>query len=156
MNKILLVALSCLVFLNACALAQTANPGEVIYQYVSGQADALFAGTGALTLTAAQQIGTSLVTYFSSQSTVAPGYGNLKFQSAPEISPGTREMTFVAQKNDRSNQIQSVWRVVDRGSNYVGVFAITKTTDSSVNVVNLENAAFGFLDRIFKRISSAR
>jgi hypothetical protein len=156
MNRILLFALSCLVFLNACAPAQTANPGEVIYQYVPGQADALFAGTGALTLTAAQQVGMSLVTYFSSQSTASMGYSNLKFQSAPEISPGTREMTFVAQKNDESNQIQSVWRVVDRGSNYVGVFATTKTTDSSVNVANLENAAFGFLDRMFKRISSAR
>ena len=156
MNRMYVLLISLIVMLCACVPAPTANSGEVIYQYVPGQADAMFAGTGAVTLTAAQRVGLSLVTHFSSQTSIALGYSNLKFQSAPETSPGTRDMTFVAQKNDNSNQITSVWRVVDRGSNYVGVYATTATTDTSVNVANIENEAFKSLDGSFKRISSAR
>jgi hypothetical protein len=106
--------------------------------------------------TAAQQVAPLLVTYFSLQVSAAPGYEQLDFQFSDEVSPGIRELTFISYSKDKSNKIISIWRVVDRGVNFVGVFAETYASDRSLNVVEIENNAFRFLDRKFKRISSAR
>ena len=156
MGRFLLLFIALLVFLNACVPDQIANPGEVIYQFVPGQVDPLFSGNGGLTPIAAKQVAPLLVTYFSLQSSAAPGYEQLDFQFSDEVSPGIRELTFISQSNDKLNKIISIWRVVDRGVNFVGVFAETYASDHSLNVVEIENNAFRFLDRKFKRISSAR
>jgi hypothetical protein len=136
--------------------APTASPGEVIYEYIPGQADALFANTGAAPMPVPLRVGTSLISYFLVQKSVADGYANLKYQESKQIDQTTIDLSFVAQKITGAGQIQSVWRIVGRGGNYVGVYANTTSTDLNVNVAAIEQAAFAFLDRSFKRIASAR
>jgi hypothetical protein len=156
MGKASLTMIGFLLLFASCVPAPSANLGEVIYQVPSSQSSSLVTAAGGVTLSAWQRVSASLVLYFSIQRTAAPGYGNLKFQSSKNIAPGTSESTYLALHSDGNNQIKSVWRIVDRSSEYVGVFASTTSTDKNINVADIENAAFTFLDNSYKRIGSAR